>query len=151
MRQDNPLKYIRLFAGAILLALVAMILPVIFAHADDGGAVVAPAVDPTLDFLKLLLDSLGGMKGASTLAIVGIVVQLLIKLVDLPLLGSLFSGSKGWVKLVIVSGLTFALAPITLVQTQGLTWGAALVHSATLTAFMVFANQVYQHFAPAKA
>lgn len=103
-------------------------------------------LDPTQEFISLLLQSLGGMKGLSTIAVVGLVVQLLLKLLDLPLLGKFFSESKGWLKLVIVSGLTMVSGVVGLCVHDGLSLGAALIHSTTLTAFMVFANQIWQHF-----
>lgn len=114
--------------------------------AEGEGEAVEVPVDPNLSFLQLLLKSIGDMKGATTLAIIAIVIQLLIKLLDLPLVGSWFSGTKGKTKLMIVTGLTFALAPITLVSSLGLDWGAALTHSTTLAAFMVFVNQIFVQF-----
>ena len=104
---------------------------------------MAQEVDPTADFLQLLIASIGGFKGMSTLAIVGVVIQLLIKLISLPFMGSLFLKAPGYLKLLIISGLTLVGGPITLMVVDGLDFGAALIHSATLNAFMVFANQIY--------
>lgn len=115
------------------------------ASGEEAEPVPVP-VDPNLTFLQLLLKSIGDAKGATTLAIVGIVIQLLLKLLDLPMLGNFFSGARGNIKLLIVGFLTFALTPITLVQTLSLDWGAALTHTATLTAFMVLFNQIYIQF-----
>lgn len=112
---------------------------------------VAVEVDPNLTFMQLLLKSIGDMKGATTIAIVAIVIQLLLKILDLPIVGSWFSGTKGKTKLLIVGGLSFLLAPVTLVSTLGMDWGAALTHTTTLTAFMVFINQVYIQFVKKEA
>lgn len=101
--------------------------------------------DPHLDFLILLWKSVGEMKGAATIMIVATVIQLAIKGLDLPVANAWFSGRPGWIKLTVVSGLTMVITPISLVVSAGLTWGAALVHSATLTAVSVFANQIWKH------
>lgn len=116
--------------------------------------VMAQATDlpvvPDAEFFSYLIQSLGGLSGASTLAIVGIVVQVLIKLMSTPMLGKLFTTLSGAWKLTIVSVLSLAGGVVTLMTANGLTIGAALMHSATLTAFMVLFNQVYkQFFAPA--
>lgn len=112
----------------------------------------SPLIDQhTSEFLKLLIDSLGGLKGASSLAIAGVVVQLLIKAMNLPAVGKLFSEAQGWLKLLIVTGLSLVAGVIGLMTAGGLTLGAALVHSTTLAALMVFGNQLIQHFFPPKA
>ena len=100
---------------------------------------------PNIDFLKLLVESLGGLKGASTLAIVAVVVQLLIKFLNLPIAGGIFGAAKGWLKLAIVTFLTI-VSGVTGLMIEGLSLGAALLHSTTLAAFMVFLNQIFQHF-----
>ncbi len=105
-----------------------------------------PAVSNT-DFLQALIQSLGGIKGAGALAIAGVVVQLLIKFLGTPLAGSVLANVSGaWkltavVTLSLVSGVLALMLPPT-----SLGLGAALVHSSTLTAFMVFGNQVYKQF-----
>lgn len=110
------------------------------------------AVDPNQDFLNLLLASIGGAKGASMLAVAGIVVQLVIKFMSTTWVGQWFPQLTGAVKLVIVTGLSLAAGILALmIPPASLTLGAALVHSSTLTAFMVFGNQAYQQFLqPAK-
>lgn len=103
------------------------------------------ASDPHIDFIKLLITSIGGLKGASNLAIVAVVIQLLLKLIDLPAFGKIFSNFSAAGKLLLVSGLTMVLGPISLIL-EGVPLGAALVHSATLSALTVFVHQVYKHF-----
>jgi hypothetical protein len=101
---------------------------------------------PTQDFIGFLLLSIGGLKGAGTLAIVGTAVQILLKFLATPLCGQLFKNLSGAWKLTIVSFLSMVGGITSLMMTSNLTLGAALFHSATLTAFMVFANQVYKQF-----
>lgn len=112
----------------------------ILAFAQD-----VPPVDPNADFLQLLLSSLGGIKGMSTLGIVGLAVQLLIKLAN-----TTWIKIDGHIKLLIVSALGIGGGMVSLMMPPtNMTVMAALVHSTTLTAFMVFFNQIYQQwFAP---
>lgn len=121
----------------ILAVLLVFLLPML-AFAQDAV--------PTEEFLKALIASIGGMKGASHLAIAGVVVQLLIMLLKTPLMGSVFKKIGGQWKLTVVSGLSLIAGVISL-KLSGVELGAALIHSTTLTAFMVFANELYKHFA----
>lgn len=114
------------------------------AQVDDPMATI-----PVSSFLEALLASLGGFKGASGLAVAGLVVQLLIKLLKTDLMGKLFDKIDGIWKLVIIMTLTYASGVITLVL-QGVDWGAALIHSTTLASLMVLGNQVYKHFTEKK-
>lgn len=102
--------------------------------------------DDNQEFINFLVASIGGMKGMGTLAIIGLVVQILIKLMNLKIFDQFFSKLDGETKLLIVSGLTFVSGPILLMTRDNLSFGAAMIHSATLTAFMVYFNQIYQHF-----
>lgn len=103
--------------------------------------VLVPA-DPNQEFLSLLIQSIGGLKGMGTLGIVGVAIQLLLKLAN-----TSWIKLDGGVKLAIVSGLGLVGGVVALMSPPNLlTLGAALVHSATLTAFMVFFNQVYQQW-----
>lgn len=130
----------------MLLAFVfALFLP-FFAYAQE---VVQPVLElppvTNTDFLQLLIQSLGGLKGASALAIAGTAVQVLLKFLATPWAGGLLKNVKGGTKLLVVSGLSMLGGVLALmVPPTSLSLGAALVHSTTLTAFMVFANQLYQ-------
>jgi hypothetical protein len=97
------------------------------------------------DFIGLLLQSLGGLKGASSLAIAGIVVQLLMKFVGTPWADKLFANAGPW-KLIIVALLSYLSGVVGLMASAGLSFGAAALHSSVLAAFMVFLNQVYKQF-----
>ena len=96
-------------------------------------------------FLKLLIESVGGLKGASTLVLVAGVVQLLIQFLKTPWAGQLFKNVKGSLKLSIVAGLTLIGGVSSLMLVEGLGFGAAAIHSTTLTALTVFLHQVYKH------
>ena len=110
-----------------------------------------PPVIPTEDFLKLLIESIGGMKGAKTIALVGIVLKLLLAFLSSEICGQVFKKLSGGVKLTIVLALSFVSGIISLKLT-GLDWTAAILHSTTLSAFMVLSNQVYkQYFEKEKA
>lgn len=140
------MKHVSLFIAALLLPVWCLAQEVV----NVAVPVVVPPVDPNGEFINLLIASLGGLKGASTLAIVGIVVQIIIKALNLPIAGKLFSESKGWIKLLIVSGLTLVGGVTGLMSVEKLSFAAALIHSTTLTALMVFGNQLIQHFSPKK-
>lgn len=106
---------------------------------------------PNVDFLQFLIQSLGGLKGAGTLAIVGVVVQVVIKFLSTPWSGELFKKLTGAKKLLIVTGLSLVGGVVGLMlPPTSLTLGAALVHSTTMTAFMVFANQAYKQLVEKK-
>lgn len=115
--------------------------------------VVAPSlplpvpVDPNQDFINLLIQSIGGLKGASTLVIVGVAVQLLLKLMN-----TTWIKLDASIKLLAVSGLGVVGGVVGLmVPPNNLPIGAAIVHATTLTAFMVFFNQIYQKWLAPKA
>jgi len=101
---------------------------------------VVGAVADDSDSFAYLVQSLGGGQGAATLGAAGIGVQVLTKALERPLADTWFGDGLG--KIVLVGGLTFLAAPVSLVALGGLSIGAALTHAATLTAFQVFGNQV---------
>lgn len=134
-----------------LIGVLLLFLAPLYLHAQEVVATPTPTGSPLIDqhtseFLKYLIDSLGGLKGASSLVIAGAVVQALIKAMSLPAVGKWFKETQGHIKLLIVTGLTLVSGVIGLMTAGGLTLGAALVHSTTLAALMVFANQVIQHW-----
>ena len=140
----------------IWIFIYAFIAPFFLWAQDVAGPVVPtvtvpPVVDPTQDFIQLLLNSIGGMKGASTLAIVAVVIKILLKLLDVPyvadLMGKKFSDWSGGLKLTLVLGLSYVGGVVALMlPPTSLTIGAALVHSTTLAAFLVLTNQIYKHY-----
>ncbi len=114
------------------------------AQVDDPMAVI-----PISAFLEALLASLGGIKGASGLALAGMVVQLVIKLLKTDLMGKLFQKIDGVWKLVIILSLTYVSGVLSLMM-QGVDLGAALIHSTALASLMVLGNELYKHFTQKK-
>lgn len=108
-------------------------------------------VVPTQEFIMFLLQSLGGIKGASTLAIVGVVLQILFQFLHTPLFGSVFKKIDSSDKLLVILFLSMASGVVSLMLSSGLSFVAALLHSTTLTAFSVFANQLYKKFVEKKS
>jgi hypothetical protein len=125
----------------LFLSFVFMMLFPFMVFAED-----APVVVPNQEFLGFLIQSIGGFSGASTLVAVGLVVQILMKFIGTPWADLLFGAASGKWKLLIVAVLSLAGGVLGLMTAGGLTLGAALVHSATLTAVMVLFNQVYKQF-----
>lgn len=96
-------------------------------------------------FIQLLLASLGGTKGASALAIVGIAVKLLIHFMGTPLAGKIFKKFSGAMKLLVVAALT-VVSTIVTQMSLGVSFTAALLQGSTLTAILVLSNQIYKQF-----
>lgn len=136
--------------GDFMKFLVLLFIPM-FASAQDLGPV--QDVYTTLpDFLGDLINSVGGMKGASAMAIAFAVVKLLMKAMGLPFVQNLFSGDavKGQWKITIVIVLSLISGVLGLVV-SGVDLGAALVHSTTLAAYSVLFNQLYKQFVEKKS
>lgn len=133
---------VRFTKSNFLLVLVTMLAAAfvsLVAYSQD--AVTLPV---TPDFLDYLVASFNGIKGASVFGGAAIMIQLILKALDQPFAKHFFSNRSGLNKLLIVSALTLAITPLGLITGACLTIPAALVHSSTLTAFMVFLNQLYQ-------
>lgn len=109
------------------------------------AAIAQDVPAPTIGEVQDLLKSIGGLKGASALAIAVVVVQALLLLVR-----SSFVKLKGSIKLLIVTGLTLVSGVLALVV-SGLPVSAALLHASTIAAFQVFAHQVLKQFLEKKA
>jgi hypothetical protein len=127
----------------------------LFAFAAIAQTDPSPAADPLAAvpvdiFLQALLASIGGLKGAGGLAIAGAVVQLIVMLAKLDILGGLWAKIGGIWKLVVVLSLSYVSGVLSLVA-SGVSIGAALIHSTTLSALMVLGNELYKHFAEKKA
>ena len=69
--------------------------------------VVIPSVTNT-QFIEALLISMGGLKGASTLAVIATALQLIFKALGTPMFGSLFNKLEAQVKFIIVGLLSIA-------------------------------------------
>jgi enamine deaminase RidA (YjgF/YER057c/UK114 family) len=106
------------------------------------GEVIAP---PTGDELVTFLQSLGGLKGAGSIAIIVIAVQGLLLFFR-----SSFAKFSGAFQILIVNGLTL-IAGVIALKAQGMELSVALLHSQTIAAFQVFAHQVLKQVSKAKA
>ncbi len=117
------------------------------ASADDAGVPVQVILDPVTNeaFLKLLLESIGGMKGAGALGLAFIVSKLLIALFKTKFVDGFFNKIDGAWKLTVVLVLSLASGVLGL-SVAGVPIAAALIHSATLSSFMVLVNQIYKQF-----
>jgi len=121
-------------------------LAVMFLTVQSYAQEVASAVSNE-DFLKLLIESIGGAKGASTLGILFLVVKLVLAFFDTPLYEQLFGSKlKGPMKLTIVLGLSFLSSLLTQVYLNNLSWGAAIIHSGTFSMLVAFSNQIYKQY-----
>lgn len=119
---------------------------------ENSGLPEAQAALPVSpEFLDYLVASFNGIKGASIFGAAALVVQLILKALDQPFSKHWFGNKSGLSKLLIISGLTFAVTPLGLISGAGLSVGAALMHSTTLASFMVFLNQLYRQAMEAKA
>lgn len=146
------------FTGPLSLPVFADEAPASTATAVEvSPAPEAPALEPAPEAPQAPiieqsdLDSLGkainGLAGGGAMAIAFLVAQILMLLAK----GSLGAKFTGAWQLVTVSGLTMICGVLSLCIVGKLDLGAALVHSSTLTAFSVFANQVVQKLIAKKA
>lgn len=108
-----------------------------------------PAMIPDDQFVKMLFASLGGLSGLSALGIAAAIVQLVVAFLSTNLMGKLWQGIDGIWKIIVIMSLTAVSGVLTMVS-QGVSVGAALIHTTTLSALMVLGNQIYQHFTQPK-
>lgn len=96
----------------------------------------------TATFLKAAIESVGSLKGASALAIVAMVLQLLMLFFRTQL--SMWAGK--W-RMMLVYVLSLAGGVLALkVSVPGMEWLAALLHSNTLAAAQLVLHQVKKQF-----
>ena len=117
-----------------LTLLIAVVFAAVFAFAQE---VVAP---PTQEEIASFLASLGGIKGAGTMAIVATVVQFIMLLAK-----SGLGKMAGVYQILLVSFLTLVGGVVGL-KMNGLDWGSAILHSSSLAAGQVFLHQLYKQF-----
>jgi membrane associated rhomboid family serine protease len=92
------------------------------------------------NYLKLLFDSLGGIKGASTLATIAIIVQILMQTLRLNCIQTKLPKILGKHKFLIVYLLS-TISGILALKLQGIDWLSSLLHSNTLAAYQVLIHQ----------
>lgn len=105
--------------------------------AQDAGMI---PIMPTQDFVALLLDSIGKLKGASAMSLAVLVTQLLLAFFKTPM--GEFAGKYKLLAVLLLSLVTGVLG----LMMSGLDWKAALIHSSTLAAFQVLIHQIYIQF-----
>lgn len=110
------------------------------------GQEIVPLI-PVSDFIQIFIASLGGLKGASALAIVGIVLKLLFAFLNSKLAGKIgfMRKMKSGPKLFLILFISYASGIVTLML-SGLSFGAAVIHSTSMTALIVLLNQGYKKF-----
>lgn len=121
-----------------LLLLFSLFSPVLYA--------VSSASITEVQFLELFIKSMGGLKGAGTLGVVGIFIKLLLSFAHTKMSDRLFKDLSGAMKMSIVLGLSLISGIIGLMVVSDLTFGAALIHSSTLSAFVVLSDQMFKHY-----
>lgn len=105
-----------------------------------GFAFANEIVAPSVDEIAALVLSLGGLKGASALAITAVAVQGVMLM-----LRSKLGEVAGKFRLLAVYLLT-VVGVVVSFRIAGLDLGAALVHAQTLAAAQVLINQVVKQF-----
>lgn len=117
----------------------ALLVIAIFVPLFDASLAFAQASLPTdieaSDAVAELLRSIGGLKGASALAIVAVVVQAVMLFFR-----TKYASFAGKWRIVVVTGLT-VVAGVLALRVAGVDWIGALLHSSTLAAVQVFGNQ----------
>lgn len=97
-------------------------------------------------FIEQVLALLGGIKGASSLAIIAILAQVFMKFVGTPWADILANGSDvGKYKLTIFLFCTYLLSVVTQIV-AGVSVVQALTSATALSALMVLLNQIYKQF-----
>ena len=100
------------------------------------------------EFLKYLIQSIGGIKGLKLLGIVGVVSQVIMRSMQTSFLGGL---AGKWRLMVVylmnLIGGTTAL----MLGADAMSLPAALLHSNTLANVSVFGHQAYKQFVVKKA
>lgn len=133
----------------VLLAF-AIFFCVVLTGCISATAAVSPAGPDTVlvpgpDFLQYLIDSFNGLEGASVIASAGLLIQALLRTLDNPVVKH-FLATRKIPRVTLIAALTFLITPIGLINGAGLTIGAAMIHSSTLLAFIVFLNQAANEY-----
>lgn len=112
-------------------------------------AAPAAAMDSDQAAINALMQSLGGQGGLTSLGVVAVIVQLLLKFMDTGIFSRLFSEKIQNLKLPMVSILTVLFGTVVLMKQSHLSLGAGMIHSSMLSAGMVFFHQWFKFLKPA--
>lgn len=123
--------------------LCAVLVAVFFTAMAYAQDVAISPVSET-DFIGLLFQSLGGLKGASALSIAFVLAKLAMAFWGTPWAETLLAKAGAW-KFTIAALLNLIIGFLGLLV-AGVTWQAALVHSTVLGFASVFFNQMYKQF-----
>lgn len=110
------------------------VLGLLFTFTAFGQTAVTP---PTPDDWAALMTSLHGLKGAGTLAIVGVCVQFLLLVARGP-----FGQFAGKYRAVTVTVLTLVGAVLGL-KLQGMAWSVVVAHAVALASFQTLVHQIW--------
>lgn len=119
----------------------------VMSFATFAQEVVAPAM-PTDEFISLFIESLGGLKGASALAIVILVLKILFAFLNSEIAGKIafMKNLDPGLKLFIILFISYVSGVLTLMSVSNLSFGAAFIHSTSMSALIVLLNQGYKKF-----
>lgn len=138
-------KIFSIFALAFSFLLVAGL-----AFAQDVLPVPIPEVS-NAEFFESLLAAIGGAKGASTLAIVSLVLQVLWKLLGTQLIAIPWSKLKPQVKFLVVGVLSIASLTVAQMIAASVPLGMALLHSTVVTSLMNYGYKYYELYIEKKS
>ncbi len=132
----------------VFIALFTMMAFAVTALAQDLPVPIPEVANSA--FFEALLAAIGGIKGASTLTIVGIVLQLLFKLFGTPMFAGIFNKLQAKAKFIVIGVLSIASLTVAEMQVAGVSVGVALLHGAVVTAIMNYAYRFYELFIETK-
>lgn len=111
--------------------------------AEDQKAIDSLPQVSNDQLFQYLLDSIGGIKGASTLTIAYIIAQAILFFLLSPLFLSVFPKlANDGTKLLIAVAVHLIVGVLGLMLKENLSIGLALTHSTTLASFAVLLDQV---------
>lgn len=123
---------------------LALILGLTLGFVSAAFAQDAVPVVTNDEALQALFSMVGGLKGASAIAIAYAVCQFLMKFIGTPWADSLLKNNGQW-KLTIYLVLSLLVTTLGVVVAGG-TWGAALASGGAVAAFGVLVNQLWKQF-----
>lgn len=125
-----------------MLAFLSM--PLLYSFSSWAQEVAAPVVsqvnDQIVQVANPLLQSMNGSSGVTSMAVVALIVQALMLVVN-----SRYGNLAGKYRFTIMYALN-ALGGIAALKLQGVDTFTAMTHSNTMAAYQVMLNQAYKQF-----
>ena len=109
-----------------------------------------PSTVTDADFFQSIGSAIGGMKGASTIVIIGILLQIAFKFLSTPLSGKTFPQLSGKTKITVVLVLSTLSTLVGLVA-QGMDWKAAALSGVGLAAISSLIQQLWTQYVGQKS